>query len=134
MDRRKFLKLAASLPIIGILPRLTVQRIFGSLTQHTSNGQNLAEPRGASRSAAWDYAGQINFRQIDESTLGEWWAALCGLEMPKEFGDVPKSVNERDYLRGAFRIVNAICPRDVAMMLGSVVSHRIYRSASSSSP
>jgi hypothetical protein len=115
MDRRTFLKLAALFSLIAILPKSNLRNIFRNVTQHERAGEILRKPRGASSSTAWDYAGQIDFRQIDEKTLGEWWAILCGMEMPKEFNNVPRSMNERDYIRGAFQIVNAICPRDAAM-------------------
>lgn len=109
MNRRKFLKLIGLLPVVGILSRPQ-----NGPKEGVSNRPNTAE-MSDSDGAPWHYDGQIDFREIDDSKLGEWWAALNDFELPMEFGEVPKSVNERDYLRGAFRIVNSICPRGAAM-------------------
>jgi len=39
---------------------------------------------------------------------------LNAFELPGEFGDIPYTVKAQDYLRGAFRIVNALTPKKAA--------------------
>lgn len=58
--------------------------------------------------------GWIDLNEVDENTLGKWWADLNAFELPKEFGKIPDTVNKQDYLRGAFRILSAFTPERIA--------------------
>ena len=101
MKRRNFLKAAFSIPIaVGL---------FGAdLTRSRRSSESILASPGSKRSR-W-----INLVEIDDDTLGRWWADLNAFELPKEFGKMPSSVNAEDYLRGRFRVVNALTPEETA--------------------
>jgi len=86
--------------------------LFGAdltqLTRRRRSSELLLVSPGAKRS------GQISLAEVDEETLGSWWADLNDFELPRAFGEVPRDVNRQDYLRGAFRVLNAVTPEEVA--------------------
>ena len=112
MNRRSFLKVLALLGVNGLVYRSIIQN--GS-EENSNTARRFPKDSNSVTGAPWE-TGRLDFREIDDKKLGEWWAALNDFELPKEFGEVPKfpPVNETDYLRGAFRILNAICPKDTA--------------------
>jgi len=102
MNRRNFLKAVLSLPVALGIPESKLLNL-------------TAKSRGTSRSSPDTVTpGWINLEEVDETTLANWWADLNGFELPKEFGTIPDGVNSKDYLRGAFKILNAFTPEEAA--------------------
>jgi hypothetical protein len=101
MNRRNFLKAMLSLPIALGIPENKLLRL-------------ASERRCVTKPPSDETSGWINFNEINETTLANWWADLNRFELPREFGEVPKNVNANDYLRGAFQILNAFTPEEAA--------------------
>jgi hypothetical protein len=101
MNRRHFLKTMFSLPVALGISEIKLQRLAAGRRRATQPTQDTR-------------TGWINLNEVDENTLADWWADLNEFELPKEFGEIPDDVNAKDYLRGAFQILNAFTPEEAA--------------------
>jgi hypothetical protein len=106
MKRRDFVKAVFSVPIAVGLFGADLSKLTRRSRRRWS--ESLLVSSGSKRS------GWINLAEIDEDILGSWWAELNDFDLPKVFGEVPRDVNRQDYLRGAFRILNAFTPEEAA--------------------